>query len=375
LLLSPADAQSPMMTNVPAPRGCARIVNRACLAAEALYRVALGRVRAGFERAHDPCARLLAKTERLESALAVRDEELRILRARIGALPPRQRRHYPPPHERFAILSLRARTGWKLADTARRFLVTATTIAGWMKRLDERGKDALVKPRAPVNRYSDRVALIVKKLHALAPQLGKRKVADILARAGIKLAASTVARLKKRRLAPPSSAPASTCGPSRRRSANGSERVVSAKCPHHLWHVDITTIEAIGRSLPFWPYSLFNTWPFTWHIVVVVDHFSRAFVAFGVFKKEPTGRDICRVLDDAKNKARRGRVTSSPIEARSSPATTSHGAMRTAPTRASAPSASTARSLWSSASSARSSRSTCAASWCRSRASRSSLRS
>lgn len=40
-------------------------------------------------------------------------------------------------------------------------------------------------------------------------------------------------------------------------------------------------------------------WPMAWHIVVVVDHFTRGFVGFGVFPKAPTGAQVARVLKHA----------------------------------------------------------------------------
>ena len=46
--------------------------------------------------------RLAAERDAAVSELALLAEELRILRARVGAIPPRQRPHYPPA-ERLAI--------------------------------------------------------------------------------------------------------------------------------------------------------------------------------------------------------------------------------------------------------------------------------
>ena len=293
--------------SIPFPRGHKRVLHSALLAAEGLYRLALLRVRAGFDNSADPRARLVAELDRAKALLTIRDEELRILRARLSALPPRERPHYPP-EERFAILSLRAKTGWNAAETARRFLVTPATIAGWTRRLDEHGESALVKPHAPVNRHSDRTALLVKQLHAAAPHLGRRRIADVLARAGLVLAASTVERLKKRPL-PPSSpqAPRSSKGKGkadRPAAAKAPDdevpaQLVRAKHPHHLWHVDITCISTGGTSLPWWPFAVFLLWPFSWHVAVVLAHFSRSLVAFGVYRKEPTGRQIARLLDRA----------------------------------------------------------------------------
>ena len=305
----------PKVPSIPFPSGWKRVLNSAVLAAAALHRVALITVRAGFEEGPDPRAALLAEVDRLRERLSVREEELRILSARLALVAPRSRPHYPPK-ERFAILLLKAKTGWSTTETARRFLVTAATIAGWTKRVDERGEGALVEPRTPVNRHPDRVALIVQETYAAAPGGGRRKIADLLARAGLVLAASTVERLAKRQL--PRS-PRSPRSPTETDTADaatssmkadekkptttckdGSPRVVKSKYAHHLWHVDITTIAtADGMSLPWWSFALSLVWPFSWHIAVVLDHFSRSIVAFDVFGKEPTARQICRLLDRA----------------------------------------------------------------------------
>ena len=53
------------------------------------------------------------------------------------------------------MLELRAARGWSLQQTADTFLVTAATIASWMKRVDEEGPDALVQLREPVNKFPE----------------------------------------------------------------------------------------------------------------------------------------------------------------------------------------------------------------------------
>lgn len=65
-------------------------------------------------------------------------EEVRVKDARMARIDPRQRPFYPPT-EHLAILELKAARGWSLERIAKAFLVTAATIASWMKRLDEDG--------------------------------------------------------------------------------------------------------------------------------------------------------------------------------------------------------------------------------------------
>jgi transposase InsO family protein len=200
-------------------------------------------------------------------------------------------------------LLLRAKTGWSAAETARRFLLTPKTVQSWARRCDEQGPDALVRVPVPVNRYPDFVTLLVQKLHRACPEVGRRRLADTFGRAGLALAPSTVKRMKDRALAnaprptpPPATLDESTDAATGT-SKSTAKRVVSAKRPHELWHCDITTMPtAAGYWVAWWPLSIILKWALSWHIALVLDHFSRALLAFGVFKQEPTGKQICSLL-------------------------------------------------------------------------------
>ncbi|MCC7380268.1 MAG: transposase [Deltaproteobacteria bacterium] len=50
---------------------------------------------------------------------------------------------------------------------------------------------------------------------------------------------------------------------------------------------------------PWLPFSLLIVWPFSWHVLVVLDHYSRAVVAIAVFLKAPATTDIVAVLERA----------------------------------------------------------------------------
>ena len=112
----------------------------------------------------------------------------------MARIDPHRRPHFPPT-ERMAILELRAARGWSQEQTARVFQVTAATIASWTHRVDEEGPDALVRLRSPVNRFPDFVRYVVGRLKALCPTMGKKKIAETLARAGLHLGATTVGRI------------------------------------------------------------------------------------------------------------------------------------------------------------------------------------
>ena len=113
-------------------------------------------------------------------------EEVRIKNARISKIDPQKRPHYPAV-ERLAILELRAARGWSATQTTKAFLVTPATIASWLKRIDESSPSALVRMSEPVNKFPDFVRYIVQRLKTLCPTMGKIKIAQTLARAGLHL--------------------------------------------------------------------------------------------------------------------------------------------------------------------------------------------
>jgi len=78
-------------------------------------------------------------------------------------------------------------------------------------------------------------------------------------------------------------------------------RVVTARRPNHVWHVDLTTVPTAlgGFWVPWFPFSLPPIWPFCWFVAVAEDHFSRRIMGVAVFKKEPTSKAIRAFLDRA----------------------------------------------------------------------------
>jgi hypothetical protein len=212
----------------PTPRHWTRSVQAALLHVIALAKYALVYTRSWAADSTSQRVRLRAKCDQLEQEVALLREERRIKDGRIAPIPPAQRPHYQPT-ERLAILELRAARGWSLAQTAKAFQLTTQTIASWMKRLDEDGPDALLRTSEPVNKFPAFVRYVVQRLQTLCPLLGKVKIAQVLARAGLHLGATTVGRLRRQPPAPnPTSPPPSEPMPSARR--------VTAKRPNHVWH-------------------------------------------------------------------------------------------------------------------------------------------
>jgi len=234
----------------------------------------------------NPRLRLRAEIERLRNEVLLLREEIRIKDARMEHIEAQKRPHYPPT-ARLAILELRAARRWSLAQAARIFLVTPVTIASWTTRLDEEGPDALVRLPDPVNKFPDFVGYLVRRLKTICPTLGRVKIAQILARAGLHLGPTTVRRML-RETRPPKSCPTLEAAP----------RIITARKPNDLWHVDLTTVPtALGFWTSWAPFALPQVWPFCWWLAVVVDHSSRRVMGFAIFHGQPTSVAVRRFLE------------------------------------------------------------------------------
>ena len=191
-----------------------------------------------------------------------------------------------------AILEMKAARGWSLKQTAQAFQITAATVASWLRRLDEEGPDALVQLHQPVNQFPQWVGYLVRRLKALCPSLGKVKIAQTLARAGLHLGTTTVGRMLQGGTRDRVPRPTEHRDPSAKDS-RGKPRMVTAKYPNHVWHVDLT---AVPTGAGFWtswlPFALPQGWPFCWWLAVAVDHFSRQAMGAAVFPQQPTSKAV-----------------------------------------------------------------------------------
>ena len=282
----PSRSTSP---TIPLPRGWPKVVNAAVL--HALSLVATGLTAAWGRAAGSRSSRTKdrAEIDRLRAELALLNEELEIKDARWARLDPRRRPHYGPI-QRMRILKLRAARGWTVVQTAERFILTEETVSSWMRRVDEGGERALVQTEEPVNKFPDMVACIVRSLKLMCPTLGKARIAQMLARAGLHLGVTTVGRMLKRDLSKDDAVAEEL--------VSVSDRVVTAKYPNHVWHTDLTLVPTgAGLWVPWLPFAMAQQWPFCWWVVVAVDHYSRLVVGFAVFAGRPTAADICSFLD------------------------------------------------------------------------------
>ena len=277
-----------MKKPIPVPNGWS-----ACVKSAVLHVISLAQFTVAYTRgwaANSPNARirLKAKLDQAHQEIALLREQIRILNARMSAIDPHRRPHYPP-RERMAILELKAARNWSLEQTANAFLVTAATVASWMKRLNKEGPDALVQLHVPVNKFPDFVRYTVQRLKMLCPMMGKVKIAQTLARSGLHLGPTTISRMlkEKPRHETPSTGPVP--------SSDG--RVVTAKYSGHVWHVDLTTVPTgLGYWCSWLPFALPQGWPFAWWVAVVVDHFSRRVMGVSAFERQPSCQAVCSFL-------------------------------------------------------------------------------
>ncbi len=273
------------------PKGWPRRVRSAVIHAISLAHASLVLARSSAANSWNARIRLKADNDRLRQEVALLAEELRIKDSRMARIPAQRRPHYPPV-ERLAILELRAARAWSLSQTAERFLVTPTTVASWMTRLDEEGPNALVQIRKPVNKFPEFVAYVVQRLKVLCPTMGKVRIAQLLCRAGLHLGSTTVRRMLQ--------------DSPKREPHRAAEcvRGINARHPNHVWHVDLTTVPtALGFWTPWLPFALPQRWPFCWWLAVVVDHYSRRAMGVVVLTRLPSSAQIQLFLADVVRRA------------------------------------------------------------------------
>ena len=305
----------------PLPKHWPATVKSAVLQVISLAQYAAAYTRGWAANSPNARVRLKAEKDRSEAELEHTREEMRIKDARMASIDPHRRPNYPPA-ERMTILALKTARGWSLEQTAKRFLVSPATVASWMKRLDEQGPHALVQlPGGPVNKFPQFVQHCVQRLKTLAPTMGKVKIAQTLARAGLHLGATTVGRMLKggqnasNPTPAPSDDPASgaTLSPDVTRDTinqgsddapQAKQRVVTANYPGHVWHVDLTVVPTgPGMWCSWLPFALPQRWPFCFWVAVVVDHFSRRAMGATAMKEQPTSQAVRAFLGRAIRKA------------------------------------------------------------------------
>lgn len=232
-----------------------------------------------------------AELDRLRTEIALLSEELSLKDERWERVSPHRRPHYRPV-QRLRILELRAARGWSVQQATERFHVSEETIASWMRRLDEGGEAGLVRSEEPLNKFPDVVAHLVRSLKRTCPALGKKKIAQVLARAGLHLGVSTVGRMLEREISPRDAVAELL--------SVEEPRPTKARAPNDVWHVDLTVVPtAAGFWAPWFPFAKLQRWPFAWWVVVAIDHASRFVVGLAVFHHRPNSAEVTSFLEGA----------------------------------------------------------------------------
>jgi len=269
------------------PRGWSKHVKSGLMHAISLAAMALTVARGRI--ATRRCG-LLVELDRANTEIALLKEELEIKDSRWGRLPSRRRPHFTPI-QRMRILQVKASRGWSCEQVAEAFMIDEQTMRSWLRRVDEEGEGALIQTTEPVNKFPDFVRYLVKQLKVLLPTMGKARIAQVLARAGLHLGVTTVGRILRETEPMPEDA-------TTREAIEAG--VVTARHPGDVWHIDLTTVPTgPGFWVPWVPFALPQSWPFCWWVGVVLDHFSRAVVGFAIFRGHPTTGDIQGFLGQA----------------------------------------------------------------------------
>jgi transposase len=264
---------------IPLPRRWTKTVRAAMLHVISLAQFSLACAEGQLARKKARRNRLRAAHDRALQELELLRQELRIKDARMSRLPPQKRPHYLPT-ERMTILELRAARGWTVEQTAAAFHVTPLTIREWMGRLETEGTEKFLDLGVPVNKFPEFVREVVQRLKTFCPRLGKRKIAETLARAGLHLGGTTVRRMLREFPLPKA-----------RAAKAEEEQAITAKAPNDVWHVDLTTVPTLlGMWCTWLPLALPQCWPFCYWVAVVLDHYSRRVQGVEAFDKQPTGR-------------------------------------------------------------------------------------
>ncbi|MEO8585036.1 MAG: DDE-type integrase/transposase/recombinase [Acidobacteriota bacterium] len=247
----------------------------AVLRATHLLGLALGSALGKLSESGLTAQALFAKAE--EQALLVRmlREAAEILGERWEKVADRHRPHYTA-EQRFRILRLRTLLGLSQRETAELFRVSKETVGRWEEEaLSGRGGEdafALIQPSPPVRRFAD-VARGVVKTMQLAGVGGSALIARTLARAGWKVSARTVGRIRRERWPTPRAPEPALAVP----------RAVRARRPNHIWMADLTDVRGLFGLVTF-------------KVAVAFDVFSRLPLSMRVFVKEPSAFEMATLV-------------------------------------------------------------------------------
>jgi transposase InsO family protein len=201
--------------------------------------------------------------------------EIDLLRSRLGRLDSAKRPRYLP-QERLRILLYKVKWASSLAELARRFVLSVETIKEWMAEVDD-GVEKRVKTTEPVNKLPEAVGEIAVLLRWQQLAWGAKRIADVIRRMNLKMSRTSVQRILRRHPRKPAVIA---------KKVKPRNTTVVAKREHHVWLVDLTTVKSF--------FGIIRR-----RVAAVVDAYTRAVIATGVYPTEPTAESICSLLSRA----------------------------------------------------------------------------
>lgn len=217
-----------------------------------LHAIAMASTALAVARGRTAARGLQIELDRAMQEISLLREELDLKDARWLRLSPRRRPHYSAV-QRLRILQLKAARAWSCEQAADALMIDEQTLESWLRRVDEKGEHALIQTAEPVNRFPDFVRYLVHQLKVLCPEMGKVRIAQVLARAGLHLGATTVGRILRETQPPGDDVACAVVTKTRR---------VIARYPGELWHLDLTAVPiGAGFWVPWLPFSLPQSWP------------------------------------------------------------------------------------------------------------------
>ena len=169
----------PFSSDLPLPKNWKQSIKSAVIHTVSLAFKTITLALGHLSDSNHPPVRMAAQLKRLKMENAQLKEIMAIKDARMARLDPKRRPYYSPT-ERMQIMELKSITGMSNKQASEIFLISDITIASWKQRMDEQGPHALLQINHPVNKFPDFVRYIVKRLKAICPELGKKKIAQLL---------------------------------------------------------------------------------------------------------------------------------------------------------------------------------------------------
>jgi transposase InsO family protein len=246
----------------------------AAFASAHLFGLAAGILLRHLRAMSDPLAHALAQAREAEMKSVFFAKAVEILGARFDKLPERKRSFYTP-RQRFQTLELKSLLGSPADQVARVFRVCTQTIRNWEKLThpEARTIGATVRQAPPITRFAD----VVRNTLHLMDSFGfgsDETTSLVLARAGWKLSARSVARIRKEKPRhtpmPPTTEPHKTTRP------------VVARFLNHVWMMDVTEIHSFLGG--------------TFYLASVFDAFSRVPLALQTYERKPGASAMARLL-------------------------------------------------------------------------------